>query len=106
MAKSCRQTSVNHFSDRKEILAALEQCSSSCGESWKIDDNIDAENSYDTNIQEELNRLETLKSYSILDSDREESFERLTALASRIFDVPICLVSLVDFGRQWFLSNR
>lgn len=47
-----------------------------------------------------------LKEYSILDSDHEEKFERITALASRVFDVPICLVSLVDIGRQWFMSNR
>ncbi len=45
-----------------------------------------------------------LKEYLILDSDREEKFERITALASRIFDIPICLVSLVDIGRQWFMS--
>ena len=97
--------SINDFPDRKDIQAALEECST-CVSSWKIDENIDEASSYDTNIEEELNRLETLKSYSILDSDREDSFERLTALASRIFEVPICLVSLVDFGRQWFLSNR
>lgn len=57
-------------------------------------------------MKEELTRLQVLKSYLILDSEREEAFERITALASRIFDVPIALVSLVDLGRQWFMSNR
>jgi len=47
-----------------------------------------------------------LKEYAILGSDHEEKFERITALASRIFQVPICLISLVDIGRQWFMSNR
>ena len=56
--------------------------------------------------EEETKRLMTLKEYCILDSDQEEKFERMTALASRIFDVPICLVTLVDIGRQWFMSNR
>lgn len=58
------------------------------------------------NLNDEVKRLMALKEYSILDSEQEEKFERITALASRIFEVPICLVSLVDIGRQWFMSNR
>ena len=57
-------------------------------------------------MEDEVKRLMELKEYAILDSEQEEKFERITALASRIFDVPICLVSLVDIGRQWFMSNR
>lgn len=57
-------------------------------------------------MKEELKRLQVLKSYLVLDAKREEAFERITALAARIFDVPIALVSLVDLGRQWFMSNR
>jgi CheY-like chemotaxis protein/GAF domain-containing protein len=57
-------------------------------------------------MKEELYRLQVLKSYLILDADREESFDRITGLAGRFFDVPISLVSLVDMGRQWFMSNR
>jgi CheY-like chemotaxis protein len=57
-------------------------------------------------ISQELHRLQVLKSYLILDDDREESFDRLTNMASRIFDVPIAVVSLVDLGRQWFMSNH
>ena len=57
-------------------------------------------------MEEELHRLLVLKSYLLLDSDREEAFERLTGLGSRMFNVPICLVSLVDLGRQWFMSNK
>jgi GAF domain-containing protein len=57
-------------------------------------------------MKQELRRLQVLKSYVVLDSDREQSFERITAIAARVYDVPIALVSLVDLGRQWFLSNR
>ena len=57
-------------------------------------------------MREELHRLQVLKNYLILDADREEVFERLTGLASRFYNVPIALISLVDLGRQWFLSNR
>jgi hypothetical protein len=68
--------------------------------------NLDHTTSEVQSMKEELHRLLVLKSYLILDNDREESFERITALGARIFEAPICLVSLVDLGRQWFLSNR
>ena len=57
-------------------------------------------------MKHEMTRLQVLKSYLILDADREQAFERITSLASRIFDVPIALISLVDLGRQWFMSNH
>lgn len=66
---------------------------------------LDLNSSYPQNLNDEVKRLMALKEYSILDSNHEEKFERITALASRIFDAPICLVSLVDIGRQWFMSN-
>ena len=66
---------------------------------------LDLSTSTPQSMEEEVKRLMELKEYSILDSEHEEKFERITALASRIFDVPICLVSLVDIGRQWFMSN-
>jgi len=56
-------------------------------------------------MADEMTRLQVLRSYVILDAEREQAFERITSLASRIFDVPIALVSIVDLGRQWFMSN-
>lgn len=67
---------------------------------------IDHDTTEAQSMREELHRLQVLKNYLILDADREEVFERLTGLASRIFNAPIALISLVDLGRQWFLSNR
>jgi diguanylate cyclase (GGDEF)-like protein/PAS domain S-box-containing protein len=49
-------------------------------------------------------RLAELRSLEILDTDREERFDRLTRLASRLFGTPIALISLVDADRQWFKS--
>jgi hypothetical protein len=72
---------------------------------WMLS-NFDEETSRMQTLDEELNRLQVLKSYLILDSEREANFERLTGLAARIFQVPIALVSLVDLGRQWFMSNK
>jgi hypothetical protein len=68
--------------------------------------NFDPENTEVQSMKEELHRLQVLKSYLILDTEREEVFDRITSLASRFFNVPIALVSLVDLGRQWFMSNR
>jgi len=56
--------------------------------------------------QNEENRLRKLDHYQILDTDQEQMFDNLTALAAQIFDVPICLLSLVDEHRQWFKSRQ
>ncbi|MDH4335565.1 MAG: GGDEF domain-containing protein, partial [Chloroflexota bacterium] len=53
---------------------------------------------------DESNRLAQLRALTILDTDAEERFDRITRLAQRLFGVPIALVSLVDEDRQWFKS--
>lgn len=68
--------------------------------------NYDAATTEPQSMSHELHRLQVLRKYLVLDSEREQAFERITAVACRIFDVPIALVSLVDLGRQWFMSNR
>lgn len=52
----------------------------------------------------EVTRINTLRSFNILDTSPEERFDRLTRLAKHLFNVPIALVSLVDTNRQWFKS--
>lgn len=52
----------------------------------------------------EIERLHVLHALAILDTQAEERFDRLTRIATRMFDVPIALVSLVDTNRQWFKS--
>jgi GAF domain-containing protein len=40
-----------------------------------------------------------------LDTAPSESFDRITRMASQIFDLPISAVSLTDRDRQWFKSR-
>lgn len=50
-------------------------------------------------------RLATLHDYRILDTAPDERFDRLTAFAADLFDVPVALISLIDADRQWFKSH-
>ncbi len=49
-------------------------------------------------------RLAALHRTALLDSPADVAFDRLTRLATRILDVPVALVSLVDEERQFFKS--
>jgi len=55
---------------------------------------------------DETTRLMSLHSLRILDTQPEERFDRITRMAKRVFDVEICLISLVDSERQWFKSKQ
>lgn len=55
--------------------------------------------------QENEKRLETLRSFEILDSGTEKIYDDLTQLTADICETPICLVSFVDEERQWFKSE-
>lgn len=55
-------------------------------------------------IVRNLNRLEAVRRTGLLDSPPEESFDRFTRLATRLFKTPVALVSLVDADRQFFKS--
>ncbi|MEM9083994.1 MAG: GAF domain-containing SpoIIE family protein phosphatase [Planctomycetota bacterium] len=54
---------------------------------------------------DEAARLEELRSLRLLDTEPEERFDRITRFASRLFDVPIAYIALLDADRQWFKSS-
>ncbi|MGP0565470.1 MULTISPECIES: response regulator [unclassified Nitrospina] len=55
--------------------------------------------------ENEADRLQALFDYHVLDTDPEQQFDELTELVSKICDVPIALISLIDESRQWFKSH-
>ncbi len=53
----------------------------------------------------EDDRLQALLQYQVLDTESEQAFDDLTAIAAHICNTPISLISLVDKDRQWFKSK-
>ncbi|NJC06419.1 two-component sensor histidine kinase [Sphingomonas kaistensis] len=50
-------------------------------------------------------RLAALRAYDVLDTPRESDFDEIVLLASRICEVPISVVNLIDEDRQWFKAE-
>jgi len=50
-------------------------------------------------------RLAALARTALLDSEPEESFDRITATVARVLEVPVAIVSLVGADRQFFKSS-
>jgi two-component system cell cycle sensor histidine kinase/response regulator CckA len=59
-----------------------------------------------TSISEhEAQRIRSLRSYNLLDTEPELEFDELTQLAAFVCEAPIATVSLADECRQWFKSS-
>lgn len=54
---------------------------------------------------DEPQRMAAVKRYAILDTPADGSFDRITAIAARRFNVPISIISIVDSDRIWFKSH-
>ena len=81
---------------REASLALYDQASASRGR-HKVDPAIIPDN--------EAERMATVHHYGILDTPADSAFDRITALAARLFNVPMAIVSIVDHDRIWFQSR-
>ena len=59
-----------------------------------------------TDTPREAARLAALKRYDVLDTPPDGSMNRLTALAAKMFNMPIAIISMVDVDRIWFKSHH
>ena len=55
---------------------------------------------------DDAKRLAAVQRYQILDTPPDGAFDRITAIAARLFQVPIALVTVVDRDRIWFKSRH
>lgn len=58
------------------------------------------------NKDRESLRQTSLAKLQVLDTEPEDAFDSLVAIAAEICDSPISLLTLVDEHRQWFKANR
>jgi len=54
---------------------------------------------------DEVERLQAVHDYGLMDTPPEAVFDEIVALASFVFQAPIALVSLLDESRQWFKAR-
>jgi diguanylate cyclase (GGDEF)-like protein len=55
--------------------------------------------------ESESERLAALDRLDVLDTPREEAFDRIARLARKVFNVPMAAVSFIDAHRQWYKAN-
>lgn len=54
----------------------------------------------------EARRIDAVRRYGILDTPPDGAFDRVAALAARLFDVPVATVTIVDEDRIWFKATH
>lgn len=86
---------LNYENDEEALKAALDR-------SWQAF----ATDPCVGEIENELERLQALRSSGILNMDRKVQLERYNSLATKVFNVPVSLVSIVDLARLWLPSNK
>jgi phosphoribosyl 1,2-cyclic phosphodiesterase len=56
--------------------------------------------------KDEERRLAVVRELGLLDSEPEERLDRITRLATALFDVPMATITFIDEHRQWFKSRH
>ncbi len=53
----------------------------------------------------EIQRLEALRKYQILDTDLEKEYDDIVALAAQICETPISIIGFINGERQWYKAK-
>ena len=61
---------------------------------------------HSTAVNDEDGRMRAVERYRILDTPEDGAFDRIAALAARVFSVPVAIVSVVDHDRIWFKAHH
>lgn len=56
-------------------------------------------------VSKESDRIKAVTRYEILDTPRDGAFDRVAAIAAKLFGVPMATVSIVDADRVWFKAG-
>jgi len=56
-------------------------------------------------LADEQDRLADLQALKLLDTPREQRFDRIVRLAADVLDAPIAYIALIDSDRQWFKAR-
>jgi GAF domain-containing protein len=54
----------------------------------------------------EAARLSAVRDYNLIGTPPDAEFDRITALASRVFDVPVAVISIVGEDHVWLKSRQ
>lgn len=57
-------------------------------------------------VEGELLRLQSLKSFHVLDTSNAEPYQRFCRLATKLFRTPVAFINLIDLGRYWMLAHE
>jgi len=57
-------------------------------------------------VPDEAGRMLAVERYGVLDTPADGSFDRIAALAARVFSVPVAIISVVDHDRIWFKAHH
>jgi len=60
------------------------------------------EEQVELSAEQEARRIAAVRRYDILDTPPDGAFDRIAALAARLFDAPSATVTIVDTDRVWF----